>query len=801
MNFNLVDAVKSNIVSNELSVSDITVCICVRASEITPWIIQRLMFTLGFYDPSPNFMIIDFGSKEPYSEKIREICKSFGSELVYVSDYDEFSSSKARNIGFKNSKTEFILFSDVDFVYERDFFDRLTSIAAKLDLKANPMKVISMPIFHLNKKATTYFEELDNNSKQDKILARWGVNGLGTEFGTLFEFIVPYSNTFLIHRDMFNLSGGYCDEFRGHGSEDFEFLIRLARLTTNVPPPDELSKDFYGPLKESFWGDKEYAGFRRYLEVFTLPCESLGLKAFHLWHEKPASKGYWTRSNDWKRERFNIVFNQYAESNARLLNVDYLEREKSALCIFSDEAQWGYFLPLRLAGYKLTILNEKVDDEIIAALRMVENKKVDRIFIFNPYMKSHVMFRGIVEVAKKVGVSVTVIERGGLPNSLYYADEVAYGDDEYHRIYDELSFDDFTENQIKLTGSIIETLRKGNHSLESMQSYEDTWGKHTLLRFTDKKKIFIPLQLRDDMAVRYFTEGYTSYEFFEEGIKEAVVNNEDVIFIIKQHPLSKYDMTWTEDYVNVILTSQDDNIHALIDISDAVGLYNSGVGLLAIAHRKPLYNVGNAYYNSHDRLSIRKNSVSEIVADILKNTFSMRDDSKVKLFFSWLIFKKYSWFTAQDLIRDFVDRKAHAYDYINVGVLNFNKHTYISGWDLYGCDYSPRSYLNWHLRISDNNGIGSKNINNSSGSIKKQGAVNETVLNEMLTSDSNKNVGKVWRTRKNIKKKTIIGYVFISLFNIFVSGKKKIKLKETPDRFFNESNFSLLKWIGKIAFK
>lgn len=290
--FNLVDAIKSNNTNNQVSISDITVCIGIRASEFTPWIIQRLEFTLGFYDPSPNFLIVDFGSEGEYSERIKEICDSFNAELIHVPDYGIFSSSKARNIGFKNSKTEFILFSDIDFVYESDFFDRLISISTKLDLKTNPMKVISMPIFHVNKEATHFFEKIDNNYKKDQLLAQWGINGLGTEFGTLFEFVAPYSNTFLIHRDMFSLSGGYCDEFRGHGSEDFEFLIRLAKLTTNVPPSAALDKDFYGPLKESFWGNKDYVGFRRYLEVFTLPYESLGLKAFHMWHEKPASKGY-----------------------------------------------------------------------------------------------------------------------------------------------------------------------------------------------------------------------------------------------------------------------------------------------------------------------------------------------------------------------------------------------------------------------------------------------------------------------------------------------------------------------------
>ena len=54
-------------------------------------------------------------------------------------------------------------------------------------------------------------------------------------------------------------------------------------------------------------------------------------------------------------------------------------------------------------------------------------------------MKSHAKFRGIIELSRRLGVRTTVIERGGLPNSLYYADEVVYGDHDYHNIDNILS--------------------------------------------------------------------------------------------------------------------------------------------------------------------------------------------------------------------------------------------------------------------------------------------------------------------------------------------------------------------------
>lgn len=801
----LVDDVKDATGENPVMISDITLCYGIRTSEVTPWIIERLKFALNFYNPSPNFLIIDFGSKTPYADEIQSICDEHGAKSIHIDDDGVFSASKARNIAFSELSTDFIFFADIDFIYESDIFNRLVTLANRLELKKNPRKILTMPIFHVNKEATEHFEFLPNNIAKDKLIMKWSFDGLGTKFGDIFEFVAPYSNTFFMHRKMFDIAGGYCDEFRGHGSEDFEFLIRLAKLSTNIPVPTGLEKDFYGPLKGSFWGEKEYIGFRRYLEAFTLPSESLGLKAFHLWHEKPSAKGYWTQSNDWKRERFNTVLNRHSKSNSQLLSVDYIEREKNALCIFSDKAQWGYFLPLRLAGYNLSVLNEKNDEAISSALYELEHEKYDRVFIFNPYMKSHSVFRSIIEVAKKLNIRVTVIERGGLPNSIYYADEVAYGDKEYSTIMSKLDEIYFTDNELKSAEKILLRMKEGNTSLESMDSYSKTWIKHTLLRFSDKKKIFIPLQLRDDMAVNYFTNGYPSYQEYEENIQVAVENNPDLLFIIKQHPLSKYDLSWTNSYENIICADQNDNIHALIEISDAVTLYNSGVGLLAMIHNKPVFHIGNAYYSGNNSFAHRCVSVSESADLVKKGGHYVFNEEKLKLFFTWLIFKKYSWFNAQDIIREFVDRKSHAYDNICVEILNLDGVSTLTGSSIDGYDYSNKSYLNWHLNInSDISTPPSKPVTKAPPKPKpipkdtSQIGVVEQIKTETLLSS---NVIPNQNTKSSVKSKTIVGMIVVPVVKTFTKSKMKNKISKNPYLFFADSKHASLRAIGRVSFK
>lgn len=52
-----------------------------------------------------------------------------------------------------------------------------------------------MPIFHVNKEATNTFESIDCDIDKDRLLALWGTDGLTSKFGTLFEFVAPYSNS------------------------------------------------------------------------------------------------------------------------------------------------------------------------------------------------------------------------------------------------------------------------------------------------------------------------------------------------------------------------------------------------------------------------------------------------------------------------------------------------------------------------------------------------------------------------------------------------------------------------------
>ena len=152
---------------------------------------------------------------------------------------------------------------------------------------------------------------------------------------------------------LFSLVGGYHESFRGHGSEDFEFFVRLACHAKIHPLPEAVIEDKFGPTKRDFFSVKGYQGFRRLNEALAMPSELMGLKAFHLFHPT-GMQSDWRESNDWRRDRFRAVVGGYIDAHHHLLKIDFIDRPRTALCICRHPEHFGYFSPLRLFGYKLT---------------------------------------------------------------------------------------------------------------------------------------------------------------------------------------------------------------------------------------------------------------------------------------------------------------------------------------------------------------------------------------------------------------------------------------------------------------
>lgn len=405
--------------------SDITMVLCVRCHAGNPWILQRLDWLAEHYVPRPPVLIVDFGSEPPFAADIAHLCERHGYALRVVDDPGVFSLAAARNAGFRHSTTEFVFFSDPDFFGERDLFGRLADTARALDMRSVVDIVLDLPAVHLSAAQAQAFERAADPERRGELLRRWAwTSNYAASDKAEDAYVVPYSNVFMMHRNLFSMVGGYDENFRGHGSEDFEFFLRLAMHTGHLPLPPSRTEDLHGPHSEEFFEARPYAGFRRLFELMAQPTESLGLKVLHLWHERQLPSD-WYRHRDRGRGRFNAAIARYVDAPHALLGIDHLARAQRLLCCCDDPADWTLFVPLRLAGFGLQPVFGH-DAEALAGLpAALLDGEVDGIAVLLSGEVVRPAFADALSLARARGKRVVTLQPGEEPGGLRYVDDDA----------------------------------------------------------------------------------------------------------------------------------------------------------------------------------------------------------------------------------------------------------------------------------------------------------------------------------------------------------------------------------------
>lgn len=674
--------------STKVTPSDITMVICLRAHAGNPWVMDRLRLIKDYYDPQPRVLVVDFGSHAPFSSAVAGICEASGFDYWHEPDTETYSPAAAHNRGYEQSQTDLIFFCDADCFGHRDIFDRMAKLATALRMKEVIDTPLVLPVYHINEPDTDAFFSLPSAEDQSHYLDAFTFYSGKTTFRKAENFfIAPYSNIFLINRRMFSLTGGYDERFRGHGSEDFEFLTRLSFYIKNLPIPVNVAADWLGPLTNNFHKAKPYSGFRRLLEALAKPAENFGLKVHHLYHPKPRS-AVWESNNDWKREKMKDAFSSYIEAEHQLLGVDFLKREKTVACLCKHIDQWGYYTPLRLTGFELRPVFDDSPETIGQITNGILSGEIDAVAIFNPHMKSHAKFKQIVLLARERGLQVIVIERGALPGTIYYNDEVAYSSE----TFSEARFlaEQFSDDELSTAKAYISDLRTGNKTLESMDSYEETASRHAALPRLSRQICFIPLQLEDDMAVTMFLKGEQTYAEFAASLDEMIDRHPEILFIVKPHPLSKIDPLGHKP--NLIIASREDNIHFLLDVASFTVCYNSGVGLLSLIHETPTATLGNAFYNMA-RSGLHVTSLEDAIDAFSRGRLSAPSTEIVTRITAWFILRRYSNFIATDSISEFSIRKAHGYKDILVTHFRWGGHDIALGRQKQISPFTKQSYV------------------------------------------------------------------------------------------------------------
>ncbi|WP_209001948.1 hypothetical protein [Stappia albiluteola] len=199
--------------------------------------------------------------------------------VIYVQESEaEISIARLRHEGARAASRELLLFYDVDLICSQSVVEKAI---AYLKGDRNPFVII--PSIYTRKKALSAGIAA-GDGPVDQV---WkGI--LAKRRYDLVYHVALYTSTILIERRVYFQSGGFDPNFSSHGLEDLEYICRLCiqERVFELSDIDEFLKD--GRAVSPLFTE----GFRKYLNLITIPIWLEGIFTVHLWHARPKRMRY-----------------------------------------------------------------------------------------------------------------------------------------------------------------------------------------------------------------------------------------------------------------------------------------------------------------------------------------------------------------------------------------------------------------------------------------------------------------------------------------------------------------------------
>ncbi|HEC1565032.1 TPA: capsular biosynthesis protein [Campylobacter upsaliensis] len=180
-----------------------------------------------------------------------------------------------RNEAFKLSSCEYIYLMDVDCL-----LDEQVNLACIKELQSGQSEFMFLPCLYLSPKGSRAVLKKSREELFDAFI---------TYKKDLFTSLALPSACIFMKRADYIAIGGFDENFRGRGGEDFDFMLRLALFKKALAPSKDLTQNvFYkAPLLSS--------GFRKYLAFFSLPYFFEKRVVFHIHHSRNRLRAYFRR--------------------------------------------------------------------------------------------------------------------------------------------------------------------------------------------------------------------------------------------------------------------------------------------------------------------------------------------------------------------------------------------------------------------------------------------------------------------------------------------------------------------------
>lgn len=567
--------------------------------------------------------LVDSGSKESVSVHVEELCKKYKVEYIFIDSHNElFSAGKARDIGAIYAKTDYITFQDIDCLPYAGFYEQLIGEIKNEDLYEKQNDFLVLPCLYLTEEGSAEYVNTPLNERKQVFINYY----LRNRTDKVKSYTLSASSI-LIHRMQYLSLGGHNKSFRGHGFEDFELLHRAATYSNRFIRP----KRYYEDLKK--WSLPSYEGFRSMFRLYGDIMFLKGIFICHIWHDTNNLEKKYKEANYGNSELLIESMRAFDFNKDRPIPLPDIRKAKT---LALGKPNSAFFKSIQHALPHFGIIEYKSEHEFDHANDFIEYfKKNDysRALLPNPYgnEKRLLLYRAL----KERGLEFIVMDRGALPDSIFF-DNKGFNADSSS--YDPKIWDvELSSEEIELVDSYMTQLRTSDDALEEQGKRVGADSLAERLYISPNKKVlFIPFQRPSDTVIKYFSGSVPNMDKFIEFIEKVTEGlSDEWVVIAKKHPLEKSQRCPN----NIILVDESTHIKDLIELSDAVLLINSGVGVLSMIFEKPVLYVGEVFY-SHPQLNRHVSTPKEAV-DLLESLFEVNLET-VRRFIHYLVNNFYS---------------------------------------------------------------------------------------------------------------------------------------------------------------
>lgn len=569
-------------------------------------------------------------SSKPNSA-LKEQLVSDGHSYYYDREQIKFSQGMCRNVGAQNAKSPVLFFVDVDYHISRQMLERVLVLAEVMEIAANTGQFLILPCAFLSEGGTNYLYT-QPQVKWDALVQNDFISGQNR----LIRFFAPASSAMVVNRHKFLELGGNDKSFIGHSYEDFDLMMRYLKASANFAYlPKEMSHD------SRSWNFIEYKGFRALFALTGFDALLHGICLYHLYHPEPNNNGY-LDNQETNRNKFyhNLEevknmrdFPQPLPSHEAANRRTLLFTRDNSSCHSSLRGATPYLGELVCRDEAIFFDGELFSPELLESF--IANQGITTILFPNPY--GNAKRKEIYDYARANNIPYLCYDRGALPDSWFF-DKQGFNFDSGS--YAPAVWDHpLTADEEREILAYISQIKSSNSFLEKQGARLNPEELKTSLGVKGKKIIFIPLQVRDDSVIRYFTEPPFDYDgFLEIADRLAAKLAVNYIFLAKKHPLSR-DLDKSK-YPNLKFVPDETNLGTLLEACNAILTINSGVGVYAMLHEKPCLVCGNAFYQ-FEGLNTRIHSEADLERKLMAFDFTFSRE-KLLRFIHYLVNNFYS---------------------------------------------------------------------------------------------------------------------------------------------------------------